>query len=191
MGPGLKQPPPPTPCKTLSIRRQRTSAPSESFYHDPDDGELTVAVQGPEEGGVGVVRPPAQAAVKVARAVRRRGGGSCGGGEQRGRGSEGEEERERKSVRNSDALVITLLFRLACRITFATIVSPVVVMGTVVVSTSAGRVGLTVSARVVVSAGANDKQLRLLRQVWQHLFVLQSTYVEVFLHLGGGKEVYM
>lgn len=30
-------------------------------------------------------------------------------------------------------------------------------MGTVVVSTSAGRVGVTVSARVVVSADANDK----------------------------------
>lgn len=46
---------------------------------------LTVAVQGPEQRGVGVVRPPAQAVVKVARGVRRRRGGRCRGGEQRGR----------------------------------------------------------------------------------------------------------
>lgn len=32
-------------------------------------GGLTVAVQGPEERGAGVVRPPAQAVVEVAPAV--------------------------------------------------------------------------------------------------------------------------
>lgn len=39
-------------------------------------------------------------------------------------------------------------------------VSPVVVMGTVVVSMSAGRVGVTVSAGVVVSAETNTTRLR-------------------------------
>lgn len=45
---------------------------------------LTVAVQGPEQGGVGVVSPPTQAVVEVAHAVgERRRGGRCGGGGER------------------------------------------------------------------------------------------------------------
>ena len=52
-----------------------------------------MAVQGPQERGVGVVRPPAQAVVEVTHAVGRRRGGCCCCG-RRKEGKEGREERE-------------------------------------------------------------------------------------------------
>lgn len=60
-----------------------------------------MAVQGPEERGVGVVRPPTQAVVEVAHAVGRRRGGCCGG-ERRGRRggrarAEGQQKRHEES----------------------------------------------------------------------------------------------
>lgn len=53
---------------------------------------------------------------------------------------------------------------LSCK-TRCRLFSPVVVMGTVVVSMSAGRVGVTVSAGVVVSTETNMTQLRS-KMVW-------------------------
>lgn len=63
-------------------RKKRPDAMSRAESPHDTIRRLTVAVQGPEERGVGVVRPPAQAAVEVARAVGWRRGSCCGGGEE-------------------------------------------------------------------------------------------------------------
>lgn len=72
-------------------------------------------------------------------------------------------------------------------------------MGTVVVSMSAGRVGVTVSARVVVSADTNDKRLRLTGVAWRcysdrfsSICLFYRVLMWKFSYIwGGGQEVYM
>lgn len=59
-----------------------------------------MAVQGPEERGVGVVRPPTQAVVEVAHAVGRRRGGCCGGERREGEEGEREPRGDKKGMRN-------------------------------------------------------------------------------------------
>lgn len=144
----------------------------------PDgDGEscniqrLTVGVQGPVEGSAGVVRPPTQAVVEVAQAVRRRRGGCCRGEE----GTDGVRAGARGHAGRNDT-VSPAVKRSSS--------SPVVETGTVVVSAPAGGVGVTASVVVVVS----EEERRLGSKVkyeGSHAVVANTRGRYYFLFAGG------
>lgn len=154
------------PC-SLSLQHEWlcTEWQSQDLSHSPCNGishmegktfkttalrRLTLAVCGPKQWGVGVVRPPTQAMFKITHGVGRRRGGHC---------------REMTKCRAPWAFAFISAETSSSHLPAAS--WPVVVTGTVVVSVSGGAVVVT-AAGVLTSAETHKQSAQsVFRKMWK------------------------